>query len=294
MPAGLWPDGYVRLIPAGSRLLFQMHYTPNGHVESDQSEVGLVLANPKKVANTVQFRIAINTDFGIPPGAADFPVPAGYTFMQDTLLHALMPHMHYRGKSFRFTAEYPDGRKEILLDVPRYDFNWQNVYVLKHEKLMPKGTTVMCDAKFDNSADNPVNPDPSKEVKWGDQTWDEMMLGTMVTSLPNSAARGEFPKVMHVKGNQFDVTFRYRPDAEHKNVRQVYLAGSFNDWKPTGRLMSGPDAHGSYRTTIRLKPGIYEYKFVLNGDTWTHDPDNPDQNGPFTNSVVRVRPVATK
>jgi peroxiredoxin len=294
MPAGLWPEGHARLIPAGSRLVFQMHYTANGHIESDRSEVGLVLANAKEVTKHVQFTIAVNIDFGIPPGAADFHVPAGYTFTQDMLLHVLTPHMHYRGKSFRFTAEYPDGRKEILLDVPRYDFNWQNAYVLKHEKLMPKGTTVVCDGGFDNSAENPANPDPTKEVRWGDQTWNEMMLGSMVISLPKSAIRGEFPKVVHVKGNQFDVTFQYKPGPEHKDVRKVYLAGSFNGWKQTGHLLAGPDEHGSYRTTIRLKPGIYEYKFVLNGDTWTHDPGNPDQNGPFTNSVVRVRQADAK
>jgi hypothetical protein len=178
--------------------------------------------------------------------------------------------------------------------VPRYDFNWQNAYVLKHEKLIPKGTVVLCDGTFDNSPENLMNPDASKEVKWGDQTSEEMMLGSMVISLPKSAAHAEFPKVVHVKDNQFDVTFQYKPDQEHPNVQKVYLAGSFNNWKATGRQLTGPDEHGCFRTTIRLKAGMYEYKFVLNGDTWTHDPDNPDQNGPFTNSVVRVRASAKK
>jgi hypothetical protein len=294
MPARLWPEGHARLIPAGSRLVFQIHYTPTGHEQSDQSEVGLVIADPKEALQKVQFMIAVNMDFHIPPATDNVPVAAGCSFTQDTLLHVLTPHMHYRGKSFRFTAQYPDGTKEILLDVPRYDFNWQNAYVLKHEKLIPKGTLIMCDGKFDNSADNLMNPDPTKEVTWGDQSWDEMMLGTMVVSLPKSAVRGEFPRVVHVKENQFDVTFRYKPDAGQANVDRVYLAGSFNNWKPTARQMTGPDDKGYFKTTIRLKPGIHEYKFVVNGNNWTHDPENPDQNGPFTNSVVHIRPAQAK
>ncbi|HEY3393883.1 MAG TPA: redoxin domain-containing protein [Lacipirellulaceae bacterium] len=291
MPAGLWPEGYARLVPAGSKLVFQVHYTPNGSEQTDQTEVGLVFADPKAVNKEVKFGVAANTDFRIPPHHANFHVPAGYTFTQDTLVHALIPHMHYRGKSFRFRAEYPDGNKEILLDVPQYDFNWQNAYVLAEAKLIPKGTVLMCDGYYDNSADNLMNPDPAKEVRWGDQSWEEMMLGSFVYSLPETALRGEFPKVVHLHEDWFDVIFRYRPPAEQTNVEAVYLAGSFNDWKETGHRMRGPDAEGWYRTTVRLQPGMHEYKFVINGTQWTHDPDNPDQNGPYSNSVVRVRAV---
>ncbi|MEX2316534.1 MAG: redoxin domain-containing protein [Pirellulales bacterium] len=290
-PASLWPDGYARFVPAGSRLAFQMHYTPNGSEQTDQSEVGIVFAEPKSISKEVKMGIAVNTNFRIPPGAADFRVPAGYRFTQDTRIHALVPHMHYRGKSFRFTAQYPDGRQEILLDVPRYDFNWQNAYLLKEAKLMPKGTQILCDGAFDNSAANLVNPDPTAEVRWGDQSWEEMMLGSFVTSLPETAVRGEFPKVTHVRGEQFDVTFRYQPGVEQRNAKLVYLAGTFNNWNGTAVKMDGPDEGGGFQKTIRLKPGQYEYKFVINGNDWIHDPDNPDQYGPFTNSVVRVRQV---
>jgi peroxiredoxin len=291
MPAGLWPEGYARLVPAGSKLVFQVHYTPNGSQQTDQTEVGLVFADPKSVNKEVRFGVAVNTDFRLPPNEPNHHVPAGYDFKQDMLVHALIPHMHYRGKSFRFTAKYPDGSEEILLDVPHYDFNWQNAYVLAEAKLLPKGTVLMCDAYFDNSAANLTNPDPTKEVRWGDQSWEEMMLGSFVYSLPESAARGEFPKVVHLHEDLFDVIFRYRPPADQSGVETVCLAGSFNDWKETGHRMSGPDAEGNYRTTLRLKPGVHEYKFVINGTQWTHDPDNPDQNGPFTNSVVRVKAV---
>jgi peroxiredoxin len=293
MPAGLWPEGYARLVPAGSKLIFQVHYTPNGSEQTDQTEVGLVFADAKSAHKEVRFGVAVNTDFRIPPQHPNYHVPAGYSFTQDTLVHALIPHMHYRGKSFRFTAKYPDGRQEILLDVPRYDFNWQNAYVFNEAKLMPKGTVLMCDGYYDNSPENLTNPDPTKEVRWGDQSWEEMMLGSFVYSLPETAARGEFPKVVHLHEDWFDVMFRYRPQADQAGVEAVYLAGSFNDWKETAHRMTGPDADGYYRTAVRLQPGVHEYKFVINGTQWTHDPDNPDQNGPYTNSVVRVRAVKT-
>ncbi len=291
MPATLWPEGHARLIPAGSKLGFQIHYTPHGSPQSDRSEVGLVFADPKTVKKEVKFGMAVNLDFRILPGAVDHYVPASYQFTQDTLLHAMIPHMHYRGKSFRYTAQYPDGASEILLDVPRYDFNWQNAYILEKSKLIPKGTVLTCAGHFDNSADNLANPDPTKEVAWGDQTWNEMMLGSFVISLPDSTGPAEFPKIEHVAGKEFNVAFRYRPDGDQPDVTSVFLAGSFNEWNPTAHRMTGPDKEGWFRTTLRLNAGHYEYKFVLNGKTWTHDTENPNQNGPFNNSVVRVRPT---
>ena len=288
-PAGLWPEGHARMVPAGSKLVFQVHYTPNGSEQTDQSEVGIVFADPQANNKEVKFGIAVNTDFRIPPGAPNHHLRAGYGFSQDTIIHALIPHMHFRGKSFQFTARYPDGRQEMLLDVPRYDFNWQNAYLLKEPKQMPKGTQIMCDGTFDNSAANPLNPDPTKEVRWGDQSWDEMMLGSFVTSLPATAVRGEFPKVVQLAGDQFEVTFRFEPAAEQGNIASVHLAGTFNNWNGTALKMAGPDEQGRFQTTVRVKPGQHEYKFVVNGNNWIPDPGNPDQNGPFTNSVVRVR-----
>lgn len=291
-PPSLWTDGYARLVPAGSRLVFQMHYTPTGTEQVDRTEVGLVLADPKKELKEVKLTIAVNTDFRIPPGAPDYEVPAGHDFKHDTMLHAMIPHMHYRGKSFRFTAQYPDGSKEVLLDVPHYDFNWQIAYMLQKPKLLPKGTVVMCSGHFDNSEDNLNNPDPTKEIHWGDQTWDEMMLGSMVVSVPENVTRGEYPKVERVADDPSvcDVTFRFRPGGDANSIEAVYLAGSFNDWNPKGRRMDKRDVDGYYRTTLRLKPGQYEYKFVVNGTDWQSDPENPDESGPFGNSAIRVRP----
>ena len=119
----------------------------------------------------------MNFVFQIPPGDGDFNVAARYIFREDTLLLTLMPHMHLRGKAFRYDATYPDGKKEVLLDVPRYDFGWQTNYRLAEPKLMPTGTRLDCLAKFDNSEDNLNNPDPKAPVRFGDQTFEEMMIG---------------------------------------------------------------------------------------------------------------------
>jgi hypothetical protein len=193
MPPANWPEGYARFIPAGSKLVFQMHYTPNGSLQKDQTEIGIVFADPKTVKKEVKYMIAINTRFNIPAEDANYHVDANREFNKDVILHALMPHMHLRGKAFRFTATYPDGKEEILLDVPKYDFNWQNSYALAEPKRLPAGTVVKCDAYFDNSADNLVNPDPKQQVHWGDQTYDEMMIGTMVVTEPDveQAARAQ-------------------------------------------------------------------------------------------------------
>jgi hypothetical protein len=175
--AKIYPPGVAQFLPAGSKLVFQMHYTPNGKKQSDLSKVGLRFADPASVKKAASGGAAINTFFKIPPGAGNHRVASSYQFDHDALLTMLFPHMHLRGKSFRFEAVYPSGQREILLDVPRYDFNWQLRYELAEPKLMPKGTRLECVAHFDNSTDNPANPDPTKPVSWGDQTFEEMMIG---------------------------------------------------------------------------------------------------------------------
>ncbi len=184
MPPASWPEGYARFVPKGAKLVFQLHYTPNGSIQTDRTEVGIVYAEADKVKKKIKYEVAVNPRFSIPPGDANYHVPAEYYFRKDAMLHALIPHMHLRGKSFRYTAKYPDGTKEVLLDVPRYDFNWQNGYELSEIKRIPAGTVMHCDAHYDNSADNLVNPDPTKEIRWGDQSWDEMMIGSMVVTDP--------------------------------------------------------------------------------------------------------------
>lgn len=167
----------TKRIPARSKLIFQMHYTPNGKPQQDRSCIGLIFAPASEIKYEVTTQKAANPRFRIPPGDPNHKVEANYTFDKDSLLLAMFPHMHLRGKSFRYTATYPDGHEEILLDVPHYDFNWQNAYELAEPKRIPAGTHIHCVAHFDNSPQNWANPDPSAAVRWGDQTWEEMMIG---------------------------------------------------------------------------------------------------------------------
>jgi hypothetical protein len=179
------PIGMARFVPGGSKLIFQMHYTPNGSAQQDRSYCGFVFADPKTVKQEVQVASAVNYVFRIPPGEGDFQVNSRYVFREEKLLLTLMPHMHLRGKAFRYVATYPDGKQEVLLDVPRYDFGWQTNYRLAEPKRMPLGTLLDCSAHFDNSADNPSNPNPKVAVRFGDQTFEEMMIGFFETAPAN-------------------------------------------------------------------------------------------------------------
>jgi mono/diheme cytochrome c family protein len=172
------PTGVARKIPAGSTLIWQMHYTPTGQVEIDRSQLGLVFYKEKQPPKYSELTRGISQRrLAIPPGDANHQVESEFTFPADAILHSFMPHMHLRGKDFKYEATYPDGSTETLLSVPRYDFGWQSTYILEQPLRMPKGTKIHCTAHFDNSPGNRANPDPTKEVRWGDQTWEEMMIG---------------------------------------------------------------------------------------------------------------------
>ncbi len=170
-------EGLGRYIQAGSKLLFEMHYTPNGTAQTDLSYVGFKWADPKTVKKEVAVQNAGNFTFKIPPGDPNYEVESEFIFRKNSVLLTVSPHMHVRGKDFRYDLIYPDGKRETVLWVPRYDFGWQTTYELAEPKQIPRGTKMYCVAHFDNSADNYANPDPAKEVTWGEQTWEEMMFG---------------------------------------------------------------------------------------------------------------------
>ncbi|MBS0262265.1 MAG: redoxin domain-containing protein [Planctomycetes bacterium] len=182
------PEGTGRRIPAGATLVWQMHYTATGKEEKDLSKYAFRFCKqkPEREARVLGIR---NERFRIPPGDPNFRVDSKFRAPRDLLLYSFAPHMHVRGKDFEYRAVYPDGRTEILLSIPQYDFNWQSAYRLKSPKLIPAGTTIECTAHFDNSKGNPANPDPSKTVGWGDQTWQEMMIGYVdcITADPETA-----------------------------------------------------------------------------------------------------------
>jgi peroxiredoxin len=171
------PEGHAVHVPAGSKFVFQLHYTPNGSPQQDLTRLGLVFADKAEVKKLVRGGAVINPAIDIAPGDPDYRLTAEQALTEDVRLLSLSPHMHLRGKSFRFEAAYPDGRREVLLDVPRYDFNWQLRYELAEPRRLPRGTRLVCVARYDNSADNPHNPDPSARVGWGDHTRDEMLIG---------------------------------------------------------------------------------------------------------------------
>jgi mono/diheme cytochrome c family protein len=174
--AKTYPEGFARKINAGAKVSFQIHYTPSGVAKKERLKMGLVFAKhppsyEMKTAPLANRRIAI------PPGAPRHLETYSQRVPFDMPVTGFMPHMHTRGAGFRYEVAYPDGRNEVLLDIPRYDFNWQLHYELRQPKVIPKGSTLKITAAFDNSTGNKANPDPTKLVRWGSQTVDEMMIG---------------------------------------------------------------------------------------------------------------------
>jgi len=184
----VYPEGFARKLPAGATVSFQIHYTPNGKATEDQLRMGLVFAKepPRFAMHTAA---VAGHRLNIPPGAANHVETATKKVPFDMNVTAFMAHMHVRGKAFRFDFTTPDGKSETLLDIPRYDFNWQLRYDYKQPKLIPRGSTLTITAVYDNSAENKANPDPTKLVKWGPQTYDEMMIGYVEYFTPLAGAK---------------------------------------------------------------------------------------------------------
>ncbi|HMG34311.1 MAG TPA: thiol-disulfide isomerase [Blastocatellia bacterium] len=182
-----YPAGVAKRVPAGATLMFQVHYSSfRGkleHPEKDRTRIGLIFAK-QPPENMVITSAAANVMFKIPAGADNHEVVACQVVPRDIEVVNYMPHMHLRGKDMKYEAIYPDGRRETLLSVPKFNFNWQAVYWLKKPVLIPKGTKLIVTAHFDNSTKNKYNPDPKKDVRWGDPTYDEMMIGWMDVMIP--------------------------------------------------------------------------------------------------------------
>jgi hypothetical protein len=183
VPTITWDPDTAFLVKAGSTLLFQVHYTTNGTQAVDRSVLGLRLRKDKPTyrafsGSATQFRLAI------PPNDPNYEAKATHIFREDVTLLDMTPHMHLRGKAFKYVLTYPDGRSEDLLSVPKYDFNWQLSYVLAQPRQVPAGSKIEATAWYDNSANNKYNPDPTKTVRWGDQTFEEMMIGFFNYKVP--------------------------------------------------------------------------------------------------------------
>ena len=185
-----WPDQMAKCIPAGSDLVFQMHYTTNGQAAKDQTSVGMVFAKQVPLQRVLTLQL-VNHSFVIPPEADNFRVEVFGTLPNDATLLSFFPHMHLRGKRFEYDIVHPDGQVETLLRV-NYHFHWQMSYRLAQPRSLKAGTKLQAIAWFDNSSNNPHNPDPTQPVRWGGQTYEEMMVGFFDLAVPASMDKWQY------------------------------------------------------------------------------------------------------
>ncbi len=188
----IFEPGSALKIPAGATIVFQMHYTASGKAATDQSSIGFIFAKgtPQREIHTANF---YNPLLKVPAGATDQAVDCAIEFTEDTHIAALFPHTHLRGKSWQYRLIYPKGDSQVVLSVPKYDFNWQTYYVFTTPLLAPKGSRLEATAHYDNSVNNKWNPDPKIDVHWGEQTWQEMQYSGITyytdgPAAPESAA----------------------------------------------------------------------------------------------------------
>jgi hypothetical protein len=185
--AVVFDPGTALLIKAGSILTFQVHYTANGSAFADRSSVGFVFAK-QPAQQEIRSSAFVNARFALAPGQADQKVEAAIEFSEASHIWGLFPHTHLRGKSWEYRLVYPDGRSEVVLSVPNYDFNWQTYYQYAKPIAVPKGARLEAVALYDNSAANRANPDPKVEVRWGEQTWEEMQYSGITFTVDNPKA----------------------------------------------------------------------------------------------------------
>jgi mono/diheme cytochrome c family protein len=190
MVPDVWRSGVAKRIPAGSDLVFQIHYTPTGKEIEDQGRIGLIFAKEAPPVRAMTLAPA-NQSFKIPPGDPNYEVDFKTVLPNGATIMSFFPHMHLRGKGFEYRATYPDGHAETLLKV-NYDFHWQLSYKVEKPIELPPGTRLELAAWFDNSANNPWNPDPKSEVRWGEQTREEMMIGFVDIELPANQSLMQF------------------------------------------------------------------------------------------------------
>jgi hypothetical protein len=187
-----WPDGMAKFIPAHSDLVFQMHYTTNGHAANDQTSIGMVFSKQPPKQRVLTLQLANDHDtIPIPPGAENYRVEVHGTLPNDATLLSFFPHMHLRGKRFEYNIVHPDKSVETLLKV-NYDFYWQLSYKLAEPRLLKAGTDLQAIAWYDNSRHNQHNPDPDSPVTWGDQTYNEMMVGFFDVAVPANVDKQQF------------------------------------------------------------------------------------------------------
>jgi len=196
-----WPEGMARYIPAHSDLIFQMHYTTNGHATTDQTRLGLVFSKDKPKRRVLTLQLANQNDrIPIPPNTDNYRVEVHGALPNDATVLSFFPHMHLRGKKFEYNLVHADGTRETLLRV-NYNFYWQLSYRLAEPRVLPAGTKLEAIAWYDNSKNNPHNPDPNSPVQWGEQTYNEMMVGFFDIAVPTEMDKEHF-FIREKKGNE--------------------------------------------------------------------------------------------
>jgi len=216
----VFPEGTAKRIPKGVDLMFQVHYTPTGRIKTDRSKVGFIFSKTKPKREAFTLGIA-NADLILPANSANVEVASSKVMPFDVRVLSFMPHMHLRGKDFTYTFTKPGQSPETVLSVPAFDFAWQTYYVLEEPIELPKGSVIDCLAHFDNSDSNPYNPDPTKMVRWGEQTFEEMMIGYLDMDVPVGSEI--------IRGNDF------RPTTEKATMNVLQsLQKAFNRRQASG------------------------------------------------------------
>ncbi len=221
-------DGCGKLLPAGSRLKFQIHYTPNGTATTDQSILGMIFLD-KRPEHLVNVTGVAQPRLTIPPGADNHEVVATRPIPSEATIVAFFPHMHLRGKAFRYEAILPSGETQILLDIPRYDFNWQLSYRLAEPITLPGGSTIKATAWFDNSTQNPANPDATRTVRWGPQTYDEMMIGYIEYYMDDGVIGRGGSLLGVASGLDFNAIFKRLDKNNDDKLTDAELPAAFRD-----------------------------------------------------------------
>ncbi|REK11079.1 MAG: hypothetical protein DWQ36_02925 [Acidobacteria bacterium] len=225
----VFPEGTGRLLPKGSNLVADMHYHPSGTAESDVTRIGLHFADAEPAKELTNIWV-MNAGFEIPPGDPNHEVRADYVFWQDGRIMSLTPHMHYRGKDFRYVLHRADGTQETIMEVARWDFNWQTVYTLDEPVKVSRGDRLECIAHYDNSADNPANPDPTRAVTFGDESYDEMMIG-FIDYIVDDGVRPKSP--FEIRTEMIDAVAAEHPGEVFKiSGKPPEKRGEPNSWAP--------------------------------------------------------------
>ncbi|GEM_PF-1028450 len=248
--------GTAKLIKANSKLTFEVHYIPNGVASKDRPYIGLIFAKTP-INKMVMSKVAVNSQFVIPPNAPNYEVRSSYTFTEDAYIMSLFPHMHLRGKDFLYRVVYPDGQAEIILSIPKYNPHWQALYKLAKPLSVPKGSRIECLAHYDNSTGNPYNPDATKELRWGDQLFDEMMVGHIhfipvsgVSVLP--AMMTQAPEKQTATPNQTEAEIQ-------QMIRRFGEAWAQNDLATLESLLADDYLHTDYLGNIQNRAEWLEY-----------------------------------